>query len=160
LLPFGGHSFPFGVAMRKSVSFTYPAKCPSLSYENAYDGILAVDDAQWFVSLLRRVPGLQIDGKLCQEDWGVVVFVERSRKRFWIGLSPWTDSNDWQVHAHHGSFAWLQRFSSSGNAELKRLVSDLHDVLAVDPLVSAIHWYEEREMSKADPRVFPTPTNR
>src|SRR6266480_712439 len=108
--------------MRTNVRFRHPAEFVPVSDE---DGILAVSGAQWFVSLLRRVPGLEIDDELCQEDWGVVAFVRRHQKHFWIGLSFWPDGeHTWLAHVHHRSFAWLQRLSPSGKIELNRLVSD------------------------------------
>jgi hypothetical protein len=140
--------------MRTNVTFHHPAEFVSLSDQ---DGILAVGGAQWFVALLLRVPDLQIDDGLCQEDWGVVVFARRNQKKFWIGMSAWDAENTWLAHFHHGSFAWLQRFSSSGKDELQRLLSDVHAVLADEPAVSDIVWYEESQMSKAQPAGFRTP---
>lgn len=141
--------------MRSNVSFRYPAEFVPFSEE---DQILAVQGADWFIALLRRVPGLQIENELCQEDWGVVVFASRNGKQFWIGLSLWPDGKDtWLAHIHHGSFAWLQRLSRSGNAELKHLISDFHDVLASDPAVAAITWYSESEIRKPSPQGFATP---
>jgi hypothetical protein len=94
---------------------------------------------------------LEVNDDLCQEDWGVVVFVRRESKRFCIGLSAWRDGERaWLAQVRHGSFAWLQRFGRSGKTELDRLVSDLHEMLASDPAVSAITWYHESEMSKPD----------
>lgn len=140
--------------MRTNVTFYHPAEFVPLSDS---DAILAVGGAQWFVALLRRVPGLQIDDHLCQEDWGVVVFARRNQKKFWIGLSTWDAENTWLAHFHHGSFAWLQRFSSSGKSELQRLVSDIHAVLAQEPRVSDILWYEESQMNTAQPAGSQTP---
>jgi hypothetical protein len=141
--------------MRTNVSFRHSAEFVPVSDE---DSILAVGGAQWFVSLLQRVPGLQIDGELCQEDWGVVVFAQRDEKKFWIGLSMWPDGEHaWLAHFHHGSFAWLQRLSSSGRSGLQRLVSDVHGVLAGEPAVSDIVWFEERQMRKAQPDGFTAP---
>jgi hypothetical protein len=121
------------------------------------DGILTVRGAQWFAAILQRVPGLQIDNDLCQEDWGVVFFARRNQKRFWIGLSAWNVGGAWLAHFHHGSFAWLQRFSSSGNNELKRLLADVHDVLASEPAISQILWHEGSEMDRPEPAGFPHP---
>src|SRR5689334_22419672 len=74
----------FRLRVRINVTFRYPAEFVPLSDE---DGILAVPGAEWFVKLLRRVPGLELDEQLCQEDWGVVIFGRRAAKKFWIGLS-------------------------------------------------------------------------
>lgn len=141
--------------MRTNVTFHHSAEFVRLSDE---DGILAVGGAQWFVSLLRLVTGLQIEEDLVQEDWGVVIRARRDRKSFWIGLSMWPGGEHaWLAHFHHGSFAWLQRFTPRGNSELERLVADVHRVLASEPLVSDIVWYDESQMRKAQPSGFATP---
>ena len=142
--------------MRTNVTFEHPAEFVPVSDE---DGILTVSGAQWFAELLRRVSGLEIDQDLCQEDWGVVFFAQRNEKKFWIGLSAWDAEGAWLAHFHHGSFAWLQRFSSSGKNELKRLLADVHEVLASEPAISHIAWHEESEMSKPQPAGFPTPVD-
>lgn len=140
--------------MRTNVSFRHPAEFVPVSDA---DCILSVDGAQWFAALLKRVPELQIEEPLCQEDWGVVLFARRNEKTFWIGLSPWEDDGYWLAHFHHGSGAWLQRFSSSGKQELARLVSDFHNVLVNEPHVSQVTWYEEREMREARPTAYTSP---
>lgn len=140
--------------MRNNVSFRHPAEFVPLSEE---DGILAVGGAQWFLALLRRVPGFQIEDDLCQEDWGVVLFARHDQKKFWIGLSGWDSENAWLAHFHHDSFAWLQRFSSSGKSALRRLLADVHGVLASEPGVSDIVWYEESEIRKTRTAGFATP---
>ncbi len=121
------------------------------------DGILDVSGAEWFASLLRRVPNLAVDQDLCQEDWGVVFFVRRGRYKFWIGLSAWIADGTWLIHLHHGSFAWLQWLSTTGRSELGHLILDVHKVLINDPEVTEIAWYVESEMSKPWPAGFPTP---
>jgi hypothetical protein len=141
--------------MRTNVSFRHPAEFVAVSDE---DGILAVAGAQWFVSLLRRVPDLQIEAGLVQEDWGVVMRARRAKKSFWIGLSMWPEGEHaWLAHFHHGSFAWLQRLGSSGASELQRLIFDVHGVLVSEAAVSDIVWYEESQMRKAQPDGFTTP---
>lgn len=141
--------------MRTNVTFHHPAEFVSFSDE---DGVLSVGGAQWFVTLLRRVPGLEINEKLCQEDWGVAIFAKRADRKFWIGLSMWPDGEHaWLVHFHHGSFAWLQRFSSSRQRELQKLACDVHRVLTSEPLVSDVVWYDESQMRKAEPDGFATP---
>jgi hypothetical protein len=140
------------INMRTHVTFRYPAEFVSDS-----EGILAVSGVQWFVALLRRVPNLQIDDELCQEDWGVVLYARREDKKFWIGLSMWEGEHSWLSHFHHASFAWLQRLSSSGKRELQRVLCDFHAVLASEPAVSDIVWYEGKELDKARPGGFPTP---
>jgi hypothetical protein len=134
--------------MRNNVTFRHPAMFVPVSES---DGVLSTIAAEWFVELLKRVRTLEVDTDLCQEDWGVVIFARRNRKRFWIGLSPWSESGFWLAHFHHHSFAWLQRLSDSGNREFDRLVMDFHDVLAAEPAVTQIAWYREKDMEKARP---------
>jgi hypothetical protein len=141
--------------MRTNVTFRHPAEFVGDQEDGG--GILAVRGAQWFAALLRRVPALQLDEDLCQEDWGVVFFARRNQKKFWVGLSAWDSEGAWVAHFHHGSFAWLQWFSSTGKNELKRLLADFHTVLANESLVTEIAWHEESEMSKPKPAGFPTP---
>jgi hypothetical protein len=143
-----------GVNMRTNVTFRHPAEFMPLSNN---DAILAVGGAQWFVALLGRVPGLQIEEDLCQEDWGVVLFVQRDHKKFWIGLSAWDSENGWLSHFHHGSFAWWQRLCSSGRRAMQSLLTDVHSVLVSEPGVFDIVWYEESEVRKPRPVGFPTP---
>ena len=126
---------------------------PSLSVPPLRFGIVG---AGWFASLLQRVPGLQVDNDLCQEDWGVMIFSRRARKQFWIGLSGF-DEHEWLAHVHHGSFAWLQRLRRSGKRALKQLILDIHDVLANEPAVSKVTWHAETEAGKRNPRGSPTP---
>ena len=145
-----------------NVTFRHPAE-----FVDAGEGILAVSGAQWFAALLPRVPGLEIDHDLCQEDWGVVLFARRSRKEFWIGLSFW-DEGCWLAHFHHGGWvpwrwaSWFQRLSSSGKNELKRLLVDVHEVLVSEAAISNIAWHEDDDMNKPlakqrHPAGFPTP---
>jgi hypothetical protein len=141
--------------MRTNVTFRHPAEFVGDQEDGG--GILAVRGAQWFAGLLRRVPALQLDEDLCQEDWGVVFFARRNQKKFWVGLSAWDSEGAWVAHFHHGSFAWLQRFSLTGKNELKRLLADFHNVLSSESLVTEIVWHEESERSKPEPAGFPTP---
>jgi hypothetical protein len=138
--------------MCTNVIFRHPA--PFVSAPEG-EGILGVNGAHWFVSLLHRIPELHIDGNLCQEDWGVVVFAKRNNKRFWIGLSAWNSDGFWLAHVHHRSFASWQRFFSSGKAELNRLACEMHAVLAKEPTVSEIAWYREKELTEANPQPHP-----
>jgi hypothetical protein len=130
--------------MRTHVTFRHPAGFVPLSDE---DGILSVAGAEWFVSLLKQVPDLAVRSDLCQEDWGIVAFAERSERKFWVGLST-EEEGAWVAHFHHGSWAWLQRLSPSGNRALQRLVQDFHRVLANQAAVSEITWYREDDMMK------------
>ena len=141
--------------MRTNVTFRHPAEFVGDQEDGG--GVLAVSGAEWFAAILRRVPGLKIN-ELCQEDWGVVFLARRNQKKFWIGLSAWDSDGSWLAHFHHGSFAWLQRFNSTGKDELKRLLANVHDVLATEPALTSIAWHDESDMSKAEPADFPTPT--
>ena len=137
------------------MTFRHPARFVPLTEE---DNILAVGGANWFVALLERIPGLRVDPNLCQEDWGVVAFVQRDKKRFWVGLSAWPEGEHaWLAHVHRRSLSWLQSLRPSGNIELQRLAADVHAVLAGDESVSSIEWYRENDMSKANPHAAATP---
>lgn len=142
--------------IRNNVSFRHPAAFVRLSEE---DGILAASGAIWFRDLLKRVPSLEVNDELCQEEWGVVVFVERHQKRFWIGLSLGLDVEDGSrlAHIHHASFAWLQRLSSGGRKELQRLIGDVHALLAAEPAVSDIRWFREADMRRPEPPGLSSP---
>ena len=141
--------------MRTNVTFRHPAEFVPISAE---DEILSADGVDWFVSLLRQIPGLQIEPDLCQEDWGVVIFAQRDGKRFWVGLSLWPDDEQmWLAHFHHHSFAWLQRLSASGTGELQRLILNAHAVLSTDPSVSLVSWHHEQDMTKANTNGSTTP---
>ncbi len=134
--------------MRTNVIFRHPAEFEPLSPD---DGILSAAGADWFVALLRQIPGLYIESELCQEDWGVVAFVQINGKRFWIGLSSWPEEEQmWLAHFHHHSFAWLQRWTQAGKDELQKLVLAAHAALSGDPAVSRLAWYRERDMAKAN----------
>jgi hypothetical protein len=141
--------------MRTYVTFRHPAEFVGDSEDGA--GVLAVSGAHWFGTLLQRVSGLQIDEDPCQEDWGVVFFARRDQKKFWIGLSARDDEGAWVAHFHHGPFAWLQSFSSSGKNELECLLIDVHTVLTSESTITAIAWHEESEMSKPQRIGFSSP---
>ncbi len=141
--------------MRTNVTFRHPAEFVGDQEDGG--GILAVRGAEWFAALLRRVPGLELDEDLCQEDWGVVFFTRRNQRKFWIGLSAWDTDGSWLAHFHHGSFAWLQRYSSSGKAELGRLLADVHTVLKNESAVSGIAWHDEKAMRGPAPKAFAAP---
>ncbi len=141
--------------MRTNVLFHHPAEFLSHS-----GSILCVHGAQWFVALLRQVPDLEVVEPLCQEDWGVVVLARRGRRRFWIGLGAWPENGHaWLAHFHHGSFAWLQRFSLAGHRALEQVLTEVHRVLTSEPLISNVVWYEEGQLDRAEPRGFPTPVD-
>lgn len=133
--------------MRTHVTFRHPAHGVQLSDE----GILAANGAQWFAQLLSRVPDLEIEKDICQEDWGIVVFAQRGGKKYWIGLSFWSGDGAWIAHFHRR----LWQIDTKG--DLARLISDAHAALANDPLAADIAWYEENELNKGQSRGNPTP---
>jgi hypothetical protein len=141
--------------MRTNVVFRYPAEFVALSLD---DGVLSTNGAEWFVKLLKQVNGLIVDERLCQEDWGVAVFAQRHSRKFWIGLSAWSD-DQWLAHFHHGSWAWLQKFSPSGTKELQELLIDFHRMLKTEPSVSDVIWHQEDQMSKPSPDSFSSPVD-
>lgn len=142
--------------MRNNVSFLYPEEFEPVSDE---DGILSTQGAKWFVALLQQIADIQVETELCQEDWGVVIFVRRNQKRFWIGLGMCESDYAWLAHVHHHSFALYQRLSRSGNDELERLIKDLNDVLTADPKVSCVQWYREKDMNSCNPIGSRTPND-
>lgn len=93
--------------MRNTVKFCHPEP-----WSDA-DGVLGVEGAGWFAELLRKLPGVVVDPELVQEDWGVVVLARHDGRNFWLGLNAMGE-HEWLAHVHHGSFAWLQRFSAEG----------------------------------------------
>ncbi len=140
--------------MRTNVTFRHSAEFVAVSDE---DGVLATRGAQWFTALLSKVPDLEVNHDLCQEDWGVVVFACRNGKSFWIGLSAWDKEGFWVAHFHHGVSAWLQRFSASGKSELRRLLADVHSVLTTEAAISDVSWHDEKSMRGPAPKSFATP---
>jgi hypothetical protein len=145
-------------AMRNNVSFRNPVTFISVSEEES--SILSVAGAGWFVSLLKRISGLTIRDELCQEDWGVVVFAERDGKKFWIGLSPWPEGDAARLaHLHQQSGGWLKRLTGSSEHELENLAADLHQVLSTESAISDIGWYCEKDMAKAYPQRYSTPSD-
>ena len=139
--------------MRTHVTFRHPADFTPFSDE---DGILAVNGAEWFTAILRRVPNLQIDNDLCQEDWGVVVFVRRNADRFWIGLSYW-DDGVWLAHVHQNSSLLRRWFSRSEPAQMSCLQHDIHRALVRDDAVSDVTWYEEKKIDEPNATGFAQP---
>jgi hypothetical protein len=128
--------------MRTTVSFEYPA--PFVGADADGGGVLSVEGAGWFASLLSSIPELDVDSKLCQEDWGVVVFTKRQNKQFdfyfWDGLAE-EPTRSWVAEVNYGDFFRLQRFIPGGKQELHRLVRDFNEALVRSPNVSNIAWF-------------------
>jgi hypothetical protein len=72
-----------------------------------------------------------------------VLFARRNRKKFWIGLNARDTEGSWLAHFHHDLFPSLQWLSSSGKNELKRLLADVHEVLASAAAISGIVWCKD-----------------
>ncbi len=137
--------------IRNNVTFRHPA---ALVPAPDGEGIMSTDGAGWFVDLLTEVPRLAIDPKLCQEDWGVVVFGDRDGFKFWFGLS-FADEGEWVAHVHH--WRLLQRFRAAGKAAYAGVICDLHTVLANEGSVDNVRWYLEAEMQLSDAPGAPSP---
>jgi len=142
--------------MRNNVTFRYPAEFIGTEEDGA--GVMAVEGASCLLQLLSGIRQIVVDPDPCQEDWGVVVFAERDRKPFWIGLSLY-DEGVWIAHFHGDSLAWLRWRSAPSNEELMELIADFHDVLCNEPAVSHVAWYTEQEMMRPNPQGFTTPAS-
>lgn len=144
--------------MRTHVTFRHPAERVPV-WEA--DDVLSTTGVDWFLAILRRIPGLAIHSDPCQEDWGVVVLARRDGMRFWIGISldPGLGSVDdaWMAHLHHGVASGLQRVAPSGARALELLACDLHAVLQADPEVTDVTWFTESEMGLPNPKGAPKP---
>jgi hypothetical protein len=126
------------------VTFKYPA--PYVGAPKSED-ILGIEGATWFVEILRRIPSIEIDPELVQEDWGILVWVRRGGKAFWIGLSSEGDEA-WIAHVHHD--AWIQRVTPSGKRARYELVRALERALH-DAGATSMLWFEERDISLRQP---------
>jgi len=87
--------------MQNTVGFHYPAPLVVVSES---DGILSVAGAGWFLDLLGTIRGIDVDRKVVQEDWGVVVFARHAGRCYWIGLGTMRN-HEWLAHVHHHPFA-------------------------------------------------------
>ena len=119
--------------MQNEFTFRYPE--PGVTTNEDGSGVLSIRGAGWFADFLRRIPNLDVDGDLCQEDWCVVVFARREGREFWVGISS-AGEGEYDVHFHHGSFAWLQRMTPGGRAALARLIDDFRIVASEDEAVT------------------------
>jgi len=132
--------------LRTQVIFEYPARFVGTEADNA--GVLSVKGVRWFVFFLKSIPDLEVNSKLCQEDWGVVIFAKRHGRDFDVGLN-WMDEGKWLAHIHYGGiFGWVRRYSPSHKRELLCLVMDLHSVLSLYQSVKGIAWYSDKEAFK------------
>jgi hypothetical protein len=132
--------------MRNLVTFEYPA--PYVGASKSED-ILGVEGVAWFIEILRRIPSLEIEGDLVQEDWGVVAITRHAKKTFWIGLSAEREG-EWIAHVHHPDFAWVQRVTRSGKRARYELVRALEAALH-DAGATSMTWFEERDINLRGP---------
>ena len=121
------------ILMRDHFRFFCPREFVGTEEDNA--GVLSVGGVGWFIDILKQISALSVEESLCQEDWGVVFYVGRSDRRFWVGLSSCGDQ-EWIAHVHHNAF--FQRFGRAGKVAMEQLVSDLHDALASQPDISSV----------------------
>ncbi len=128
--------------MRTNVSFRFSTEFVGAAES---DDILGVNGVSWFIERLQRIPELSLASSLVQEDWGVVVFAERRKRRFWIGVSLF-EEDTWIAHVHHRSV--LQRLSPSGRRQLQALTQDLHVALSSDAAVSDVRWYRQKDLRR------------
>jgi len=129
--------------MHTDVRFFYVAPFVAAQEDEA---IFGVAGAGWFVDLLKRIPNLTVNEDLCQEDWGVIVFMQRNGKKFTVGIAPCFDrseENEWWSQFSHAPLAWIQRASRSGNDELAKLITDFHAVLTQESAIKDIAWYDK-----------------
>jgi hypothetical protein len=129
--------------MKKAASFEYPA--PFIGTDEDEGGVLSVNGARWFASILNTISGLEVDSDLCQEDWGVVIFVKRNKNPFdvflWGGMSE--TANLWIVELRYGGIFGFQRFWPDARLEFARVLHDLTEALNHDSSVSNIQWFEK-----------------
>ncbi len=136
--------------MRTNVTFRHTAKFVPLSDE---DGIIAVNGAQWFAALLRRVQALEIDENLCQEDWGRRVICPTQ----WTKVLDWTKCVERKRHMARPLSPWFTGVVAAvrfvWQERIEAFVGRCSPALAGDAAISDIAWYEESEMHKPQPRV-------
>ena len=132
------------MTIRNNVTFGHPAEFVE---SRDFEGILSTDGVGWFVQLLGRIPRVVVDPDLCQEDWGVAIFLDRDGYSFWVGLSPW-DEGTWLAHVHHAGL--FQRFRRSGKEAYASVAYDLSVVLANTPDVEEPEWYYDADVGDAD----------
>lgn len=134
----------------KNVLFSFPYE---LTVPVEECDVLSVEDAHWFAALLRRISDIHVDSSPVQEDWGVVFFVERHAKQFWIGLNYFGNEEYW-AHIHHVVFRLFQRWSRSGRDQFESLVEAFHKTLIADSQVSNVRWCHDIQSSH---ETWPTP---
>jgi hypothetical protein len=127
--------------MRNLVKFVCPRE---ILFAEEDESVFGTQRASWFAEFLAKVPGLEIDSSFVQEDWGVMIFVLREGRLFWVGLSPsWDAEHSWLAHVNHTSLH--QRFTPSGCRAMAALIEDIDRVLRAEPDVSNARWMDERD---------------
>ena len=147
--------------MRNSVDFVIPGvHWPEETEEEPFSDILRAKHVGWFVEVLRRIDWIKVDREPCQEDWGVIVFVEHDKLRFDIGLSygvnfhPPPAEDGWHAYVHHGTFAIKQRFTAEGKRARRQLVVDLDRALRAAG-ATEVRWYDEKDQYFKQPSLTP-----
>lgn len=133
--------------MRTTVSFHHPASLVVVSDE---DGVLSVAGAGWFLDTIRTIPGIELDQRLVQEDWGVIVRAHRGGRRYRIGLSSAGHEHEWVAQVRPRSFAWLERFSPGARAARAALLDELDRALRTAH-ASGLKWFDESDLNLRAP---------
>jgi hypothetical protein len=137
--------------MRTTVRFRHPAPLVVVSDE---DGVLSVAGADWFLDALRTIPGIELDQRLVQEDWGVIVRAHRGGRRCRIGLSSAGHEHEWVAHICPRSFAWLERFSPGARAARIALIGEVDRALRAAH-ASGFRWFDESDLNLRAPAESP-----
>lgn len=137
--------------MRNTVSFHLAAPLAVVSDE---DGVLRVAGADWFLDTLRTIPGIELDQRLVQEDWGVIVCAHRDGRRYRIGLSSAGHEHEWVAHVRPRSFAWVERFSPGGRAARTALIGEVDRALRAAH-ASGLRWFDESDLNLRAPAESP-----
>lgn len=137
--------------MRTTVRFRHPAPLVVVSDE---DGVLSVAGAAWFLDTIRTIPGIELDPRLVQEDWGVIVRAHRGGRCFHIGLSSSGHEHEWVAHVRPRSFAWLERFSPGARPARAALVGELDRALRTAN-ATGLKWFDESDLNLRAPVASP-----
>ena len=141
--------------MRSSVSFKFVTEFVGA---DADEGILGIKGADWFVRRLQQIPEITVVPNLIQDDWGVAILVTRKRRQFWFGLGVFGDDT-WIAHLHRYPLGVLEYLLPPHKRQFDALLKEFHAVLATDPAISEIRWYEERDLRRSTRKWAAYPNN-
>ncbi len=127
--------------------------------ERYSESCLAESAAGWFVELLQKVPNLKVDTKLCQEDWGVLIFIERNGLKFFasLGIQEDDDSDGYQYHwlafftlPDKSLFSFFGRGPKPDDQKrvLRTIVGDVAEVFSKEPQISDMLWFTDKESNE------------